>query len=139
MLICLLPWPDVLGLLLVYHNVSCRDSFNPVFVSLFCHCFFERPGRSETRAATVDDKAVDPLETASATKLAGALRVALTEIEPNMAEIFCLVGLKGMSNTDAAKQMGLTAKHAGELLHRAHKTLPEKLQQFAPVPRSRAT
>ena len=88
---------------------------------------------------TADDKAVDPLETASASELAGALRTALAEIEPNLAEIFCLVCLEGMSNADAAMQMGLTANHAGVLLYRARQTLREKLQQFAPDIESRAT
>jgi RNA polymerase sigma-70 factor (ECF subfamily) len=75
-----------------------------------------------------------PVELAEAGELAEALRVAMTEIDPAQAEVFCLVCLEGLPNGDAADQLGLTANHAGVLLHRARAALRDKLRAFDPNP-----
>lgn len=74
----------------------------------------------------------DPLDLAAAGELADRLRAALAEIDPKQAEVFCLVVLDGLSNQEAADQMGVTASHAGVLLHRARTALRERLKAFDP-------
>jgi len=76
--------------------------------------------------------ATDPLETAAAAELAEGLRAALATIDPRQAEAFCLVCLEGLTNQEAATQLGVTANHVGVLLHRARVALRERLQRFAP-------
>lgn len=79
-----------------------------------------------------DPAAPDPADLLSGGELADALRIALTEIDPQQAEVFCLVCLEGLSNTEAAAQLGITANHAGVLLHRARSALRERLAAFNP-------
>lgn len=79
-----------------------------------------------------DSSALDPADLISGGELADALRIALTEIDPQQAEVFCLVCLEGLSNTDAAAQLGVTANHVGVLLHRARAALRERLAAFDP-------
>lgn len=80
-----------------------------------------------------DHRAADPFELAEAEELADRLRVALAEIDPVQAEVFCLVCLESLSNRDAAAELGVTANHAGVLLHRARQALREKLTAFDPA------
>lgn len=79
-----------------------------------------------------DPSAADPADLICGGELAAALRVALAEIDPQQAEVFCLVCLEELSNTDAAAQLGITANHAGVLLHRARAALRERLAAFDP-------
>jgi RNA polymerase sigma-70 factor (ECF subfamily) len=79
-----------------------------------------------------DPSAPDPADLICGGELAAALRAALTDIDPQQAEVFCLVCLEGLSNTDAAAQLGITANHAGVLLHRARAALREHLATFDP-------
>jgi RNA polymerase sigma-70 factor (ECF subfamily) len=90
--------------------------------------------RGRTTALTEDPPgaAADPLETAAAEELADGLRAALATIDPRQAEVFCLVCLEGLTNHEAAVQLGVTANHAGVLLHRARLALQERLHRFAP-------
>jgi RNA polymerase sigma-70 factor (ECF subfamily) len=74
----------------------------------------------------------EPVGHATARELIAALRLALAEIDPQQAEVFCLVHLEGLSNREAAEQLGLTANHAGVLLHRARAVLRERLRSFDP-------
>ena len=81
----------------------------------------------------------DPFDAAATGELAEALRVALADIESVQAEVFCLVALEGFSNRDAAAQLGVTANHAGVLLHRARSALRERLTAFDPRPQPEGT
>lgn len=82
---------------------------------------------------TADERALDPLDSASRGELADRLRIALAEIDPTQASVFCLVQLDGLSNGDAAVAVGVTANHTGVLLHRARQALREKLSAFDPA------
>jgi RNA polymerase sigma factor (sigma-70 family) len=82
----------------------------------------------------VDPSAPDPLDRAAAGELAAAVRVALTAVEPQQAEVFCLVCLEDLSYRDAAEQLGITPNHAGVLLNRARAALRERLAAFDPNP-----
>jgi RNA polymerase sigma-70 factor (ECF subfamily) len=91
--------------------------------------------RDAPRSRDLDDPpapAADPLDAAAAGELADALRAALAEIDPQQAEVFCLVCLDGLSYPDAAAGLGVTANHAGVLLHRARAALRERLRAFDP-------
>ena len=73
-----------------------------------------------------------PIDLAAGGELAAALRVALSAIDPVQAEVFCLVCLEELSYPDAAAVLGVTANHAGVLLHRARAALRERLRAFDP-------
>ena len=79
-----------------------------------------------------DPTSLDPAELACGGELAAALREALSAIDPVQAEVFCLVCLEGFSSADAAGALGVTANHAGVLLHRARAALRERLRAFDP-------
>ena len=81
-----------------------------------------------------DPSVPDPLDRVAAGELAAALRVALTVIDPQQAEVFCLVCLEELSYRDAAEQLGITANNAGVLLNRARTALRERLAAFDPNP-----
>lgn len=74
----------------------------------------------------------DPLEVAAGGELAAALRVALADIDPVQAEVFCLVCLEGFTYPDAANGLGITANHLGVLLNRARAALRDRLRAFDP-------
>ncbi len=95
---------------------------------------YRAAGRVEGLGADPPGPPADPLDHAAAGELADALRVALAAIDPAQAEVFCLVCLEGLPNTDAADQLGITANHAGVLLHRARAALRAKLRAFDPTP-----
>jgi RNA polymerase sigma-70 factor (ECF subfamily) len=80
----------------------------------------------------VDPSATDPMDLAIGGELAAALRSALSEIDSQQAEVFCLVCLDGFSNQDAAAVLGVTANHVGVLLHRARSALQDRLTAFNP-------
>lgn len=80
----------------------------------------------------VDLSALDPALLASGGELAAALRTALSNIDSRQAEVFCLVCVEGLSHQDAADAVGITANHAGVLLHRARAALRERLAAFSP-------
>lgn len=79
-----------------------------------------------------DPSLPDPIDLAAGGELAAALRVALSVIEPAQAEVFCLVCLEELSYPDAAAVLGVTANHAGVLLHRARAALRGRLRAFDP-------
>jgi RNA polymerase sigma-70 factor (ECF subfamily) len=88
---------------------------------------------SEPRPDVAPDLGLpDPLDTAVAGELADRLRGALAELDPVLANVFCLICLEGLSNVEAAAQLGVTANHAGVRLHRAWQALREKLRAFDP-------
>ncbi len=92
--------------------------------------------RQRTRALPdslpIDASLEDPGKLAEAGELAEHLRMALAEIDPVQAEVFCRVCLECQSNQEAALELGLTPSHIGVLLHRARSVLKEKLLSFAP-------
>jgi RNA polymerase sigma-70 factor (ECF subfamily) len=83
-------------------------------------------------APPADDSAPDPPGLAAAGELADRLRDALAEIDPVQAQVFCLVGLDGLSYREAAEQLGVTPNHAGVLLNRARAALRDRLAAFDP-------
>jgi RNA polymerase sigma-70 factor, ECF subfamily len=89
-------------------------------------------GRNEPLASDPPGGAPGPLDDAAEGELADGLRAALTEIDPRQAEMFCLVCLEGLTNQEAAGQLGVTANHANVLLHRARSALQQRLRRFAP-------
>jgi RNA polymerase sigma-70 factor (ECF subfamily) len=94
--------------------------------------------RHTARSAPLPDEppadpfAFDPSELACGGELAAALRAALPAVDPQQAEVFCLVCLEGFSNRDAAAHLGVTANHVGVLLHRARAALRDRLAAFDP-------
>jgi RNA polymerase sigma-70 factor (ECF subfamily) len=74
----------------------------------------------------------DPVQLACGGELAAALRKALSAIDPVQAEVFCLVCLEGLPHPEAAAVLGITANHAGVVLHRARAALRERLRAFDP-------
>ena len=95
--------------------------------------------RSESLPETLAGTDIDPLDASAESELADHLRIALAELEPRHAELFCLVCFEGYSNRDAAEQQGITDNHAGVLLHRIKGTLREKLKAHDPAIRWRTT
>jgi RNA polymerase sigma-70 factor (ECF subfamily) len=81
-----------------------------------------------------DPSASDPLDRVAAGELAAALRVALSAIDPQQAEVFCLTCLDDLSYDDAAVQLEITPNYVGVLLNRARTALRERLHAFDPNP-----
>jgi RNA polymerase sigma-70 factor (ECF subfamily) len=98
---------------------------------------YRAAGRVEALNGEPPGSSADPFECAAAGELADALRHALAAIDPAQAQVFCLTCLEGFSNTDAADQLGISANHAGVLLHRARVALRDKLRAFDPQPEGR--
>ncbi len=69
----------------------------------------------------------DPSEEAEANELADRLRVALTRLPAQHAQVFCLRCVEGMSTQDVAHATGLSANNVGTVLSRARKRLEELL------------
>ena len=89
--------------------------------------------------AAADPQALDPIASAMRGELAERLRGALSGIDPVQAEAFCLICLDDLTNREAADVLGVTAGHAGVLLHRARQALREKLTAFDPAVERRVT
>lgn len=79
-----------------------------------------------------DSRIVDPDQRAIDNEMAQQLRVALSQIDPQQAEVFCLVIFEEQAYQQVANQLGLTASHVGVLLHRAKKCLQD-LMKSPPV------
>jgi len=93
----------------------------------------ERNRREPLPDDLADPSLDSPSFTAGHRELEGRLRDALAEIDPNQAEVFCLVCLEGLSNREAAAALGIRADHLGVMLHRARQALRGKLAEFAPI------
>lgn len=99
---------------------------------------FRNVRRNEPLSETaVDPWADDPIDSAMRGELAERLRNALAEIDPVQAQVFCLIALDELTNLEAAEALGVTANHAGVLLHRARLALRVKLTAFDPTPERR--
>jgi RNA polymerase sigma-70 factor, ECF subfamily len=75
----------------------------------------------------IDRRASDPANDAEATELEGRLRIALADIAPREAEVFCLACLEGLTYRDIGLQLDLTENHVGVLLNRARSQLRSRL------------
>ena len=95
---------------------------------------FRNVSRNERLPETAaDHREDDPIDSAMRGELAERLRDALARIDPLQAEAFCLICLEDLTNREAAEVIGVTANHAGVLLHRARQALREKLIAFDPA------
>ena len=81
----------------------------------------------------VDGKAMEPGQAAATSELAEDLRLALAELDPRQAEVFCLACLEELSYAEIAAQLSVTVNHVGVLLNRARASLREKLEAHAPT------
>ncbi|HEX5472813.1 MAG TPA: sigma-70 family RNA polymerase sigma factor [Lacipirellulaceae bacterium] len=81
-----------------------------------------------------DIKAIEPNDAASAHELADHLRLALSQIEPLQAEVFCLACLDDRSYAEIARQLDITSNYVGVLLNRAKAALRERLAAHEPRP-----
>ncbi len=71
-----------------------------------------------------------PAEKAGYAELGEHLRQALTQLNPEQAEVFCLAALEGQSYREIAAQVKKTTSEVGVLLHRARTQLRELLSNF---------
>lgn len=83
----------------------------------------------------IDDRIPDPSQRASHEEVADQLRVALANIDPQQAEVFCLVVFEEQEYRSVAEQLGLTVNHVGVLLHRAKKRLQDLMTSHQPSSR----
>lgn len=92
-------------------------------------------GRHEAFDAGVpaESRSHNPLELVQTSELAERLRLALGDMDPRQAQVFCLSQLEGLSYNEVAIELGLTANHVGVLLNRSRATLKERLAVFAPI------
>jgi RNA polymerase sigma-70 factor, ECF subfamily len=93
---------------------------------------FTAEANETTVDQVVDGKTIDPDQSAAAGELAERLRIALSEIDPRQAEVFCWVCLNDCSYAEAAEQLGLSSNHVGVLLNRVKTVLRERLKSYDP-------
>lgn len=84
----------------------------------------------------IDRRATDPACDAEATELGERLRIALGEIAPREAEVFCLACLEGMTYRDIGLHMDVSVNYVGVLLNRARSQLRSRLTGFVANPNS---
>ena len=80
-----------------------------------------------------DRRVPETIDLATGDELTERLRIALTEIDPRLAEAFCLVALEGHTYDEAAHEMNVNTNHAGVLLNRAKAELRIRLIAFSPT------
>jgi RNA polymerase sigma factor (sigma-70 family) len=73
-----------------------------------------------------------PEHTMEWAELAESLRLALSEIDPQQAEAFCLACLDDWSYLEISKHMGISVNYVGVLVSRARAALRARLQAFNP-------
>ena len=83
----------------------------------------------------IDDGTPDPSQRATQEELADQLRRALTQIDSQQAEVFCLCVFEEQEYRAVAEQTGLTVNHVGVLLHRAKKSLQDLMSNPQTVSR----
>jgi RNA polymerase sigma-70 factor (ECF subfamily) len=84
-------------------------------------------------AAAIDRKTIGPLQAAQATELGQHLREALSDLDGQHAQVFCLACLEGFSYQEIAEQLGIKVNHVGVLLHRARSSLQGRLRAYGPA------
>jgi RNA polymerase sigma-70 factor, ECF subfamily len=80
----------------------------------------------------IDKRLSDPADSSETFELQELLRIALADIEPREAEVFCLACLEGLTYREIGRQLGLTVNHVGVLLNRARSQLRPRLGSFVP-------
>lgn len=76
---------------------------------------------------TVVGRGSTPAEEAEAGELAQRLRVALAQLPPQQAEVFCLTCVDELTYREIGERRNLTTNAVGVLLHRARQRLRELL------------
>ena len=71
-----------------------------------------------------------PESQAIAAELVEQLRLALVQLDPRQAEVFCLARIEEMSYSEIAERLEISTSHVGVLLHRARTTLQEQLSPY---------
>jgi RNA polymerase sigma-70 factor, ECF subfamily len=85
---------------------------------------------AEADPAAVASREADAGQEAEANELAERLRIALVQVPPEQADVFCLSCVEGLAYREIGRRLGLTTSAVGVLLHRARGRLRELL---APV------
>lgn len=98
--------------------------------------------RTRYRRATAELSVVEPPDPASSRSaeiidtrdLVEALRREIAFLPADQAEAFSLRWIEGLSNEEVARSMRVTRNHAGVLIHRARRTLQDKLTRTDGTP-----
>ena len=77
--------------------------------------------------AALESREAGPGQQAEADELADRLRVALAELPPQQAEVFCLSCVDNLTYGEIGERLRLTTNAVGVLLHRARQRLQELL------------
>lgn len=83
-------------------------------------------------APVSDERSPDPSQKVLDGEIANNIREALTQIDVQQSEVFCLIVLEDFSYRDVAKQLGISVNHVGVLLHRAKHKLQNLLANHNP-------
>ena len=83
--------------------------------------------------AFVDQLAPDPSQVTLNREIANDVLRALSKIDQQQAEVFCLIAIEDFSYREAARQLDITVNHVGVLLHRAKHELQRLLIHHAPT------
>jgi RNA polymerase sigma-70 factor (ECF subfamily) len=78
----------------------------------------------------IDGRLREPIKIAEATELEELLRMALAEIDPQEAEVFCLACLDELTYREISSELGLSVNHVGVILNRARSKLRARLGAF---------
>lgn len=154
-----LVWQTVWRLL--RHEADAADAFQETFVSavrvarretvtnwpaLLRHIATSRAlDRLRSRRRAVDrldraahqnmiDSGGEPSLHAEASELSERLRIALTQLPPQQAEVFCLRCLEEMTYDQIAARLDLSINHVGVLLNRARQRLRLLLDETRTTP-----
>ena len=80
-----------------------------------------------------DERAPDPTQSVADGELAEQLRLALSDLDQQQAEVFCLSVFEGLAYREIASATGHSVSHVGVLLHRARKRLQDLMETYRPV------
>jgi RNA polymerase sigma-70 factor (ECF subfamily) len=99
----------------------------------------QRVRRKDRQMPLPDDhpetRTPQPPQAAENAELSANLRIALAEIPPRQAEVFCLFHLDGWSYPEIAAHLAISTDVVGVWLHRARGRLRELLSEIHEVPR----
>lgn len=80
----------------------------------------------------IDQHSIDPGQGVLDGEVANDILRALTQIDKQQAEVFCLIAIEEFSYREAARQLDISISHVGVLLHRAKHELQNLLLHHAP-------
>ena len=83
--------------------------------------------------AMTDQHAPDPSQRVLNGEVANDILKALTQIDKQQAEVFCLVAIEEFSYREAATQLDISVNQVGVSLHRAKNKLQQLLLHHAPA------